>query len=254
MRTFSLQSGSNGNCIYVEADGVALLFDAGISGLQAQRRLAARNRDIRRVAGVILSHDHIDHVRCAGIYQRKFHVPIHTTPATFRRIRRGLGRVDDVRHFAAGDRLDFGPLTVHTLRTAHDAVDGVAFVVEADGKRLGILTDLGHPFAGLPELIRRLDAAYLESNYDPKMLEEGPYPAQLKARIRGRGGHLSNIESARLARIGARKRLQWVAAAHLSEQNNTPELAVQTHRHELGRGFTIHWASRYGPSEWLCVE
>ncbi|HUW85042.1 MAG TPA: MBL fold metallo-hydrolase [Phycisphaerae bacterium] len=254
MRTFSLQSGSNGNCIYVESDGVALLFDAGISGLQAQRRLADRNRDIRRVAAVILSHDHVDHVRCAGIYQRKFGLPIYTTRPTFRRIGRGLGRVDDVRHFAPGDRLDFGSLTVETLRTSHDAVDGAAFVVEDDGKRLGILTDLGHPFAGLPELIGRLDAAYLESNYDPKMLENGPYPASLKARIRGRGGHLSNIESAHLARTGAGKRLQWVAVAHLSEQNNTPELAIQTHRHELGRQFTIHWASRYGPSEWLCVE
>jgi len=103
-------------------------------------------------------------------------------------------------------------------------------------------------------LIGRLDAAYLESNYDPNMLENGPYPASLKARIRGRGGHLSNIESARLARTGAGNRLQWVAVAHLSEHNNTPELAIQTHRHELGRRFTIHWASRYGPSEWLRVE
>ncbi|HUW83246.1 MAG TPA: MBL fold metallo-hydrolase [Phycisphaerae bacterium] len=108
MRTFSLQSGSNGNCIYVESDGVGLLFDAGISGLQAQRRLADRNRDIRRVAAVILSHDHVYHVRCAGIYQRKFDVPIYATPPTFRKIKRGLGRVDDVRHFAPGDRLDFG--------------------------------------------------------------------------------------------------------------------------------------------------
>ncbi len=91
MKTCALQSGSNGNCIYVETDGVRLLFDAGISGVQAERRLAALGRDIRDVDALILSHDHIDHVRSAGIFHRKFGLPIHATRPTFERIRANLG-------------------------------------------------------------------------------------------------------------------------------------------------------------------
>ena len=129
MITFSLQSGSNGNAIYVEAAGVRLLFDAGISGKMAQQRMARHGRDIRQVQAVILSHDHSDHVRCAGIYQRKFGLPVYMTRTTRRAIWCDLGELTDVRYFRAGQALEFGPVTVHTIRTPHDAADGVAFVV-----------------------------------------------------------------------------------------------------------------------------
>lgn len=253
MITCSLQSGSNGNAIYVEADGVRLLFDGGISGRQARQRLAARGRDIRAVDALLLSHDHTDHVCCAGIYQRRFGLPIYVTRPTFRRIRGQLGKVNDVRHFAAGDTLVFGPVAVHTCRTPHDAVDGVVFIVESRGRRLGIFTDLGHPFAGLPELLESVDAAYLESNYDPRMLAEGPYPPHLQARIRGSGGHLSNPESAELIRQCGPRRYRWIALAHLSEHNNRPEVAVATHRAVLGERLPLVLASRYGPSPLLEV-
>ncbi len=161
MITFSLQSGSNGNAIYVEAAGVRLLFDAGISGRLAEQRMAARGRDIRDVDALILSHDHADHVRCAGIYQRKFGLPIYLTRTTQRAIWCDLGELTDVRYFRAGEPIKFGQVTVHTIRTPHDAADAVVFMIEAAGKRLGILTDLGHPFVGLYRLLEQLDAAYL---------------------------------------------------------------------------------------------
>jgi phosphoribosyl 1,2-cyclic phosphodiesterase len=253
MLTFSLQSGSNGNCIYVEAEGVALLFDAGISARQVRQRLAERGRGVEQIQAVIISHDHTDHIRCAGIYQRRLGLPIYMTKAVLQRAAGRLGPLRDVRGFEPGQALRFGPLRVQTIRTAHDAPEGVAFVVEARRRRLGILTDLGHPFTALRQLMDHLDAAYLESNYDPHMLNEGPYPEWLKAWIRGPGGHLSNAESAGLARRGAAARLQWVAVAHLSEQNNLPELAIEAHRRATGRGFAIHWASRYRPSDWLSI-
>ncbi|HOW17652.1 MAG TPA: MBL fold metallo-hydrolase, partial [Phycisphaerae bacterium] len=165
MLTFSLQSGSNGNCIYVEVGDVRLLFDAGISGRQAEWRMARYGRDIRDVTGVILSHNHVDHARSAGIFQRKF-----ATPPTWRAACGLTGTVQEVRYFQAGGRIEFGDVVVHTIRTPHDAVDGCAFIVEHEGKRLGILTDLGHPFAALRKLFGELDAAYLESNFDPEML------------------------------------------------------------------------------------
>src|SRR3989304_3101333 len=216
MRTFSLQSGSNGNAIYVEADGVRLLFDAGISGALAERRMTVHDRDIRDVDALIISHDHIDHVRCAGIYQRKFGLPIYITRRTLTATWCNLGKLSDVRYFQSGDSLSFGHVIVHTLRTPHDAADGVVFVVECEGKRLGILTDLGHPFRELQDLLEQVDAAYLECNYDPEMLETGTYPMELKARIRGAGGHLSNDESASLLRTCGRHRPKWIAVAHLS--------------------------------------
>jgi len=251
--TLSLQSGSNGNAIYVEAGDVRLLFDAGISGVLAERRLAQRGRDIRQVDALILSHDHSDHVRCAGIYQRKFGLPIYTTRTTHRAIYCNLGRLTDVRYFRSGDSLQFGRVTVHTVPTPHDAADAVVFVVEHGGRRLGVLTDLGHPFARLGPLLEDLDAAYLESNYDPQMLDEGPYPPFLKARIRGVGGHLSNLEAAELVRGCGRHRPKWVALAHLSEQNNDPQVALETHRRHLGDGYPLHVAGRYRASQLLRV-
>jgi phosphoribosyl 1,2-cyclic phosphodiesterase len=252
MITFSLQSGSNGNAIYVEAGDVRLLFDAGISGKQAEGRMRIHGRDIRDVTAVIISHDHNDHVRCAGIYRRKFDLPIHMTRDTHRSIACELGPMHDVRYFRAGEPLRFNGVTVHTVCTPHDAADGVAFVVEHESKRLGILTDLGHPFAALRETLAGVDAAYLESNYDPAMLETGPYPAHLQARIRGHGGHLSNGESAELVNA-ARRNLRWVALAHLSGENNTPDVALDAHRGQVGRQFPFTVASRYDVSEVLEV-
>jgi phosphoribosyl 1,2-cyclic phosphodiesterase len=249
VQTFALQSGSNGNAIYVEADGVRLLFDAGISGRQARLRMAEHDRDIRQVRALILSHAHSDHTGCAGIYQRLFHLPIYAAPATHRYMARFDRRLRDVRHFRPGDTLDFGPVSVYALPTPHDAPDSVAFVVTCGGKRLGILTDLGHPFAALAGALANLDAAYLESNYDPVMLTEGPYPPDLQDRIRGAGGHLSNEESAELLKGCGRRRPRWVALAHLSEHNNRPELALDTHRRRLGRDYPLHLASRYHVSE-----
>jgi phosphoribosyl 1,2-cyclic phosphodiesterase len=250
--TFSLQSGSNGNSIYVEADGVRLLFDAGISGRQARLRMAAHGRDIRDVDGLLLTHDHTDHARCAGIFQRLFGIPVYVTRPTYRVIGSQLGLIGDVRHFQAGEPLSFGPVTVHTYPTPHDAVDGVVFVVACRQKRLGIFTDLGHPFDTLPGLLESVDAAYLESNYDPEMLADGPYPPKLKARIRGFGGHLSNEESAQLVRRCGRHH-RWIALAHLSEQNNRPELALRTHRAVAGNDRCLAVAGRYGVSPLLRV-
>jgi len=248
MITFPLQSGSNGNCIYVEADGVRLLFDAGISGKQAALRLAARGRDIRHVDAVILSHDHGDHTRSAGIFQRKFGLPLYVTRPTLAACAAGLGRLDAVRHFDAGATLRFGDVAVHTIPTPHDGADGVAFVVESAGRRLGILTDLGHPFAELAEAVASVHAAYLESNYDPRMLAEGWYPEFLKRRIRGDGGHLANEEAADLVRRHGRH-LAWVALSHLSENNNTPDLAAATFHDVVGAAFPCHVASRYEVGE-----
>jgi phosphoribosyl 1,2-cyclic phosphodiesterase len=131
-------------------------------------------------------------------------------------------------------------------------VDGVSFVITAGEKRLGLFTDLGHPFDGLTEVISSLDAVIIESNYDREMLESGPYPPHLKRRIRGSGGHLSNTEAAHLLHR-AKRRLNWACLAHLSEMNNTKERVLHTHRQILGDDLPLFVASRYEVSGVLTV-
>ena len=253
IHTFSLQSGSNGNAVYVETPDARLLFDAGISGRQARLRMQVHGRDIGDVRALIISHDHADHVRSAGIYQRKFGLPVFMSERTFGTARGLLGTVGDIRFFTSGEALRFGDTLVHTVPTPHDAADGCCFVIEHGGLRLGLLTDLGHVFGPLVDTVRGLDAAYLESNHDPDMLAAGPYPPELKQRIRSPRGHLSNSEAAELVARHA-DGLQWVALAHLSEQNNTPELAVDTWRRYVGDRVPLHLAGRYKPSDVLCVS
>ncbi len=253
MQTISLQSGSSGNCIYVETDGVRLLFDAGICGSDAARRLASHGRDIRSVDALIISHDHGDHVRHAGVFQRKFGIPVYITAKTLAaaQAKMPLGPINDVRLFMAGGRISFGDVSVETVPTPHDGADGAAFVVDSGGKRLGILTDLGHVFDELFPVVASLDAVFLESNYDPVMLARGSYPAFLKKRIQGPEGHISNAEAAELLRTGAR--LKWACLAHLSKNNNHPSVALETHRKVLPADFRLHAASRHSCSEVFTV-
>jgi phosphoribosyl 1,2-cyclic phosphodiesterase len=249
MQTISLQSGSSGNCIYVETKGVRLLFDAGICGKEAARRLAAHGRDIRSVDALIISHDHGDHVRHAGVYQRKFGLPVYITPGTLSAAeeKMPLGPMHDVRFFTSGGTMRFGDVTVRTIPTPHDGADGSVFVVVSGAKRLGIFTDLGHVFEELVSVIASLDAVFLESNYDPVMLAKGSYPAFLKKRIQGPEGHISNKEAAELLLAG--KRLKWACLAHLSKNNNHPAIALQTHREILPGNFALYAASRHSCSD-----
>jgi phosphoribosyl 1,2-cyclic phosphodiesterase len=243
----SLQSGSNGNCVYVEADGVRLLIDAGISGVQMQERLATQGIDPCSITALLITHDHSDHVRGMGVFHRKFGMPVYVTHLTLMSARRRnkLGLIDRVHCFQSGDHLRIGDVTVETVPTPHDGVDGVGFVIDDGQRRLGILTDLGHKFPELTDVLQSLDAVLLESNYDPRMLAEGPYPEFLKARIRGPGGHLSNLEAAELLEAAIRGRLSWACLGHLSEQNNEPDLALATHRTVLGSQVALRIASRY---------
>lgn len=251
MQVISLQSGSNGNCIYVEAGGRKLLFDAGISGSCAAERLAAHGRDIRAVDALIISHNHSDHISSAGVFQRKFGIPLYVTPRCLSaaQMRCSLGKLKDVHHFRSGSSIRIGSVSIHTIPTPHDGEDGVVFVIDDDRHRLGILTDLGHVFQDLGRTIATLDAVLLESNYDTAMLANGPYPRYLKARIKGPGGHISNLEAAELLAASAGTRLQWACLSHLSGENNSPELALRTHREVLGKTITLRVASRHAVSE-----
>ena len=177
MEVIALQSGSSGNSVYFESGGVRLLFDAGISGRQAQQRLAQHGKDIRDVDALIISHDHSDHTSCMGIYQRKFGLPIYVTRGTFDTVsrKRKVGKVNDIRYFNAGESLVFDHVTVETLSTPHDATDGVVFIIDDSTHRFGLLTDLGHVFKELEQAIESLDAVLVAVSYTHLTLPTTPY-------------------------------------------------------------------------------
>jgi phosphoribosyl 1,2-cyclic phosphodiesterase len=244
-----LQSGSNGNCIFVESSNASLLFDAGISGLCAGQRLAVCGKSLAAVDALFITHEHSDHIRYARTFAGKYQLPLYITEKTFQRARRrfGLDGLPDVRFFRAGDEIRIKDTLVRSMPTPHDAVDGSVFVVSDGQLQLGVFTDLGHVFAELESVVPHLDGMYIESNYDPGMLRNGSYPAVLKRRISGRGGHISNTDVARLVAKHAAGRLQWVCLGHLSEENNTPELALATFRRKVGPELPVGVASRYEP-------
>ena len=256
MKVISLQSGSNGNCYFVQAGDVRLLIDAGISAQLARQRLAQFGHEIREVDAILISHDHNDHSRSMGIFHRQFGAPLYVTKKTLLASQAAIrpGRLTDIRHFNAGETFHVRDVQIHTIPTPHDSADGVAFVIEHEDRRLGILSDLGHVFGALREVLLSLDAVIIESNYDRQMLAQGPYPEHLKRRIRGPGGHLSNDESADLvARASMFQRLQWACLCHLSAENNCPERALDTHRQLVGTSLPLHIASRESASDELLV-
>ena len=251
MKVIALQSGSDGNCYFVRSGEVRLIFDAGISGRQAEQRLSERGEDIRQANALFLTHDHRDHSKSIGIFHRQFELPVYLTRKTWQSVQQHqqVGRIDDLRFFRAGEVIPFEHLKIHSIPTPHDGVDGVVYVIEDGQHRLGILTDLGHVFDGLREVLQSLDAVILESNYDHHLLSTSDYPEPLKQRIRGHGGHLSNDEAARLLAESASDRLQWACLCHLSNQNNCPDLAFQTHRQQLRETVQLYIAHRDRASE-----
>ena len=180
-------------------------------------------------------------------------MPVYITPRTLEVAskRHGIGSMHNVSHFRAGDEIRFGDVSVETIPSPHDAADGSLFVISSNGKRLGIWTDLGHVFDKLYSLVSTLDGIFIESNYDPLMLDNGPYPAFLKERIKGPEGHLSNIDCAELLQEGIK--LKWACLAHISNNNNSPETALETNRRIAGDRIPLYTANRYLSTEALSI-
>ena len=256
MNVIPLQSGSKGNCFFIESNQTRLLVDAGITFRQANLRLQSHHRDIYDVDHIFVTHDHSDHSKYIWDYQKRLSVPVHLTPKTKVAIKGSAppDSTNSIRCFSAGDSIQAGNILVHSIPTPHDAADGVAFVLECDGHRIGILTDLGYAFAGLKEILKSLDAVIIESNYDDTMLNSGPYPEFLKRRIRGNGGHLSNQDSAKLIYKFGSANMQWVCLCHLSDENNCPETAIRAHQAWLGDDFPLFVANRHEVSEMMRVQ
>jgi phosphoribosyl 1,2-cyclic phosphodiesterase len=253
MEVITLQSGSSGNCVFVRSGDTRILFDAGISASKAQSRLAEFDYDIRDCQALVLSHEHSDHISGVGAFHRKLGLPVYANARTWKATvaKPSTGTIGSPNYFTSGTPFQIGSLRIDPIRTPHDAIDSVCFVIEdtQTGQRFGLLTDLGHVFSSLPRIVSSLDAVLIESNYDDEMLRTGPYPLRLKSRIAGKHGHISNDEAAKLLDSCCANQLQWACLGHLSAHNNSPEVALATHRERHGDRFAIFCADRDGPTE-----
>lgn len=222
-----LGSSSSGNSTLVEVDGASVLVDAGFSCREITRRMSSVGADPRELRAIIVTHEHTDHVRGVPVLARSYDLPVFATAGTLRAAApamRGLR----LKAMALGQPFGAGPFRATLVPIPHDAAEPAAVRLEANGRRLLVATDIGQfPFS-LVEHAQDMDALVLESNHDEVMLRTGPYPEFLKRRIRGPMGHLSNVESATALRSLLGPRTRNVLLAHLSQRNNTEELALKT--------------------------
>ena len=224
MRFASLGSGSGGTALLVEAEGVRVLVDCGFAAREAQRRLERLDAAPGDLDAILVTHEHGDHVRGVAALSRRHRIPVWATPGTARQA--GTGGLEHLRLFsghAAGFRI--GGLRVAPFPVPHDAREPCQFLLEAEGRRLGILTDAGLVTPHVQDRLGECDALVLECNHDAGLLRSGPYPPSLQARIAGPLGHLSNRQAAALLDAIPHRRLSSLLVAHVSETNNRPELA-----------------------------
>ncbi|MBW1709018.1 MAG: MBL fold metallo-hydrolase [Deltaproteobacteria bacterium] len=225
MRFCVLSSGSKGNATWVEAEGSALLVDAGLSGKEIERRMAIAGLSPEKLSAILVSHEHRDHISGVGIMARRYNLPVYINKLTLAQCQTHLKKVR-VNLFRTGTEFDLGPISIHPFSISHDAADPVGFIFGNNGDTLGLATDLGTATKLVRARLSKCKAMVIESNHDPEMLINGPYHWDLKRRVQGRRGHLSNDAAAELLNDVVHQGLKRVVLAHLSEVNNEPELAL----------------------------
>jgi len=237
MKISLLASGSKGNALLVCSGRTRLLIDAGLSARELCRRLEAVGVAPESLDAVLVTHEHVDHVRGLGPLSRRFALPVHMHHAATTTLA-DAQRPARLCEFAVGCELDFGDLAVRPFPVTHDASAPVGFTICGANGKLGVATDLGIATRLVAEELRGCRGLVLESNHDEEMLRDGPYPWPLKQRVRGQHGHLSNRDSAALLETLCWTGLEAICLAHLSETNNLPQLAEAAARAVLSRQST----------------
>ena len=257
----SLSSGSNGNCYYIGNGDSAILIDAGIGTRTIKKRLGERGLSVDRIRCVLVSHDHFDHIRSLGTFAERFQKPVYATAPCIRAFDRhyctrgflGPGRC---RELVPGERLEMDGISILPFRVPHDATDTVGFFIDFFGETFTFLTDVGGITDETVLYASRSRHLIVEANYDLEMLIHGSYPPELKERIRNGHGHLSNTQTADLIQraLAAGDGPQDIFLCHLSENNNTPELALSAVSAILPAGIRLTALPRREASELFIWE
>lgn len=226
----SLVSGSAGNS-YAFSDGTQrFLVDAGLSGKQIEKRLADIQIDPASLSGILISHEHIDHIKGAGILSRRYDLPIFANKGTWHAMEAKIGKIAEKNRktFRTNEVFSMGRLKIKPYKTSHDAAESVGFTVSGQQEKISIATDIGCMTPEILQEIKDSDLVVLEANHDVEVLKSGRYPYALKRRILSDEGHLSNEAAGDCICYLAENNVENFILAHLSEENNFPELALST--------------------------
>ena len=240
MRLCSIASGSSGNCIYVGSEKTHLLVDTGISKKRIEDGLSELGIKGEELSGVLITHEHADHIQGLGVFCRKYGIPVYATKGTIAGILeyRGLGKVPEGlwHEIEIDHRFPIGDVDIKPFAISHDANEPSGFRVETSKQAVAVATDLGMYDDYIVENLKKLNAVVLEANHDIHMLEVGPYPYYLKQRVMGDKGHLSNELTGRLLCNILHDNLKYIMLGHLSKENNYEELAKETVKLEVTMG------------------
>lgn len=256
MKLCSIASGSSGNCIFAGSDTTSLLIDTGISGKRIEEGLCEIGHTTREVDGILITHEHSDHISGLGVVARRYGIPIYATQGTRKAIlnSKSVGEIPTELFVDIWPDTDFviGDITVSPISISHDAAQPTAYRVRQGRKAMAVMTDLGRFDSYIIENLQNVDLILLEANHDVHMLQAGTYPYYLKQRILGERGHLSNELSGQLLSQVLHDNLKTVILGHLSKENNYEQLAYETVRLEIdlsdnpyhAKDFPIHVAKR----------
>jgi phosphoribosyl 1,2-cyclic phosphodiesterase len=222
----SLNSGSNGNCYYIANQDTAILVDAGISCKETEKRMKRIGLSIKKVKAIFITHEHTDHIYGVQRLSKRHQLPVYITPAT---LQHGRLSIEEhlIKSFQTDEVIQVDKLSITAIHKIHDAIDAHSFVISDGDVRIGVFTDIGAPCENLINHFSQCHAAFLETNYDEDMLENGSYPWILKNRIRGGKGHLSNKQAAEIFVNHRPRFMSHLFLSHLSRNNNTPKKAKE---------------------------
>ena len=240
MEFCTIASGSSGNCTFIGTQHENLLVDAGISGKRIEEGLAKAGRKGNELDAILLTHEHIDHIRSIGVLVRKFAVPVYATEGTIRELFNvsSMGKMDPslFHTIRADEAFTIGETKIEPFRIMHDAAEPVGYRLENGGSRMAVATDMGCYNDYIVDHLKDLDGMVIEANHDINMLQVGPYPYPLKIRIMGENGHLSNLHCGRLLCEILHEHLRQIVLGHLSKENNYEALAYATVTSEITMG------------------
>lgn len=227
MKICSLASGSKGNCLYLETADTRVLIDIGLSLRETLLRMEGLGIDPEKINAIMVTHEHIDHIRSVGSFSRKFNIPIFASHLVHTKAEKYLKKTE-VSEFESGAAFTFRDVNIDPIPITHDSCDPVGFVIESSEGKAASVTDLGIVTRLVVEKLRGCRFINLESNHDIDMLMNGPYPWELKQRIKSRHGHISNEESLALLHELTHEGLEVLVMAHLSEVNNHKDHVLRT--------------------------
>ena len=257
----SLYSGSSGNSLYIQSDNTKILVDAGVSGKKIIEALDSINVLPEELDAILITHEHIDHIKSVGTLSKKFDIPVFANDGTWNAMPSEAVKIESNNKykFKTSEDFEIGDLRIHSFKTPHDAAESCCFSFTNNNTKLSIATDLGHITKEIMNSLEDSSFLMLEANYEPEVLNACSYPYTLKTRISGPNGHLSNYDAGDVIKTLMHSGLKDVMLGHLSMESNFPELAYRTVLNSINENnpndnsINLNVASRYEPSKLMNV-